>query len=86
MDEDSKRQRKMEDSGGELLPAVEGHSREIIEYNTISSQRRELSPARTLGGKGACRYANHMHRIERSRATCTPRGTKAQLSSPVLQS
>ena len=28
MDDDSKGQRKMEDSGGGLLPAVEGHSLE----------------------------------------------------------
>ena len=28
MDKDSKGQRKMEDSGGGLLPAVEGHSLE----------------------------------------------------------
>ena len=28
MDKDSKSQRKMEDSGGGLLPAVEGHSLE----------------------------------------------------------
>ena len=32
MDEDSKGQRKMEDSGGGLLPAVEGHS---LEQNRI---------------------------------------------------
>ena len=30
MDKDSKGQRKMEDSGGGLLPAVEGHSLEYI--------------------------------------------------------
>ena len=35
MDEDSKGQRKLEDSGGGLLPAVEGHSLEKnrIEYS-----------------------------------------------------
>ena len=32
MDKDSKGQRKMEDSGGGLLPAVEGHS---LEQNRI---------------------------------------------------
>ena len=32
MDKDSKVQRKMEDSGGGLLPVVEGHS---LEYNRI---------------------------------------------------
>ena len=32
MDKDSKGQRNMEDSGGGLLPAVEGHS---LEQNTI---------------------------------------------------
>ena len=35
MDKDSKGQRKMEDSGGRLIPAVEGHSLEqkSIEQN-----------------------------------------------------
>ena len=33
MDEDSKGQRKMEDSGGGLLPAVEEHS---LEWNRIN--------------------------------------------------
>ena len=32
MDKDSKGQRKLEDSGGELLPAVEGHG---LEQNRI---------------------------------------------------
>ena len=35
MDKDSKGQRKLEDSGGGLLPAVEGHS---IEENITTSQ------------------------------------------------
>ena len=34
MDEDSKGQRKMEDSGGGLLPAVKGHN--SLEYNRIN--------------------------------------------------
>ena len=36
MDKDSKGRRKMEDSGGGLLPAVEGHS---LEYNGIVTLR-----------------------------------------------
>ena len=36
MDEDSKGQRKMEDSGGGLLPAVEGHSLEYTMMNAVS--------------------------------------------------
>ena len=38
MNKDSKEQRKMEDSGGELLPTVEGHS---LEYNRIEKIRME---------------------------------------------
>ena len=33
MDKDSKGQRKPEDSGGGLIPAVEGHSQDRIEQN-----------------------------------------------------
>ena len=33
MDKDSKGQRKMEDSGGGLLPAVEGHSVDSDRYD-----------------------------------------------------
>ena len=40
MDKDSKGQRKMEDAGGELLPAVEGHS---LEQNRIEPTRMEQS-------------------------------------------
>ena len=37
MDEDSKGQRKTKDSGGGLLPAMEGHS---LEQNRIGSRSR----------------------------------------------
>ena len=36
MDKDSKGQRKLEDSGGGLLPAVEGHS---LEQNRIEQNK-----------------------------------------------
>ena len=40
MDKDSKGQRKMEDSGGGLLPAVEGHSLEWIRIGTLTTDSR----------------------------------------------
>ena len=48
MDKDSKGQRKMEDSGGGLLPAVEGHS---LEQNSVGLRERviyELDQGRWL--------------------------------------
>ena len=36
MNEDSKEQRKLEDSGGGLLPAVKGHSLDRIEQNRVT--------------------------------------------------
>ena len=39
MDKDSKGQRKLEDSGRGLLPAVEGHS---LEKNRIEQKRKEI--------------------------------------------
>ena len=43
MDKDSKGQRKLEDSGGGLLPAVEGHS---VEQNRIRSPSGRASTSR----------------------------------------
>ena len=42
MDTDSKGQRKMENSGGGLLPAVEGHSTEYRKELFCPSLRREI--------------------------------------------
>ena len=49
MDKDSKRQTKLEDSGGGLLPAGEGHR---LEYNRNKQAnfRRFLNPALPHGG------------------------------------
>ena len=57
MDEDSKVQRKMEDSGGGLLPAVEGHS---LEQNI---QQRRIEPT-TLhqAGQRAQQTTNELFR------------------------
>ena len=46
MDKDSKGQRKMEDSGGGLLPAVEGHSLKLNNQPLPVSTRSVLSGIR----------------------------------------
>ena len=45
MDKDSKGQRKFEDSGGGLLPAVEGHSLDRTEENFDCTTLRAASSA-----------------------------------------
>ena len=39
MDKDSKGQRKMEDSGGRLLPAVEGHRIKQIRIEIVTGRK-----------------------------------------------